>query len=149
LNVAKLWKKTICHTSKYCENKFFGGTMLKKYSALSIIMLAVFALSLSAWATDVSGDWDLTSQTRRGERTQTIHIEQDGEKITVTMPGRGGDEMKGEGTIVENKIEWTISFSTQRGDFEMKYTGTVEGDTMTGQVERGGRGSSEWTAKKK
>jgi hypothetical protein len=134
---------------KIMLNIYYGGTMLKKYSTLSIIFLAILAVSLFAWATDVSGDWDMTSQGRRGERTQTIHIEQDGEKITVTMPGRGGEDITGEGTIVGNKIEWTITRETPRGDFTMKYTGTVEGDTMTGQVDRGERGSSEWTAKKK
>ena len=91
----------------------------------------------------------MTSQSPRGEMTRALHFDQDGEKIKVTMEGFRGDEITGKGTIQDNKIEWTMTMSTQRGDFTMTYKGTVEGDAMSGTVEMGDRGSREWTAKKK
>jgi hypothetical protein len=91
----------------------------------------------------------MTVQSPRGERTHNIHFEQDGEKLTVTMEGRGGEEITGEGTIKENKIEWSITRSTPRGEFTITYTGTVEGDTMSGEAQMGDFGSMEWTAKRK
>jgi hypothetical protein len=112
--------------------------------------LVLAALSSLALAADVSGTWELTVQTPRGdERTSEMTIEQDGEKITVTMEGFQGNEMTGEGTVKDNKIEWTVNISTQRGDFSITYSGTVEGDTMTGEAEMGDFGAMEWSAKKK
>lgn len=78
-----------------------------------------------------------------------MEIEQDGEKITVTMEGFRGNEMEGEGTITDNEIEWTVSISTQRGDFSITYTGTVDGDTMSGTAEMGDFGTMDWAAEKK
>ena len=107
-------------------------------------------IELVSFAADVSGTWEFTMQSPRGEdMTSDITIEQDGEKIKVTMQGFRGDEMEGEGTVKENKIEWIVNISTQRGDFSITYKGTVEGDTMSGTAEMGDFGSMEWTAKKK
>jgi len=104
---------------------------------------------MSAQEVNVTGDWEMTFTTPRGdERTRDIHFEQEGEKLTVTMQGRGG-EVKGEGTVKGNEIEWTITRSTPRREFTMTYTGKIEGDTMSGEVQMGDFGSGEWKAKKK
>ena len=121
--------------------------MSKTKSMFALSLLFFLAVSLSALYVDVSGDWEMTSQGRRGPRTQDIHIEQNGEKITVTMQGRGG-EIKAEGTIKGNEIEWSVTRSMRDREFTMTYKGTVEGDTMKGTMQMGER-SSEWTAKKK
>lgn len=114
------------------------------------LMLCFGGVYLYASVIDVSGTWEMTSQTPRGdERVSEITIAQDGDKITVTMPGFRGEEMTGEGTVTDSKIEWTVNISTQRGDFSITYSGTVEGDTMTGEAELGDFGTMEWTAKKK
>lgn len=115
-----------------------------------IFSAALLLLAGSALAQDVSGEWEITSEGRQGPRTQTIKIEQDGEKITVTMEGRMG-EVTGEGTIKDNKIEWKITRTMRDMEMTITYTGTVDGDTMSGEMEMsmGDRGPSEWTAKKK
>jgi len=115
-----------------------------------IFSAALLLLAGSVLAQDVSGEWEFSSEGRQGPQTQTIKIEQDGEKITVTMEGRMG-ETTGEGTIKDNKIEWEITRETPRGEFTMTYTGTVDGDTMTGemQMSMGNMAAREWTAKKK
>ncbi len=123
--------------------------MKKMSSLLSVLALVLMPLLLTAQDVNVTGDWEMTTQSPRGERTQTIHIEQDGEKITVTMQGRGGEEITAEGTVKGNKIEWSMTRSTPRGDFTITYTGTVEGDTMSGEAQMGDFGTMEWTAKKK
>lgn len=123
--------------------------MFKTKSILALSLMFFLALSLSALYADVTGDWEMTMQGRRGERTQDMHFEQKGEKITVTWSGRRGNEMIAEGTIKGNEIEWSVTRETPRGDFTMTYKGTVKGDTMTGTMQMGEMGSSEWTAKKK
>jgi hypothetical protein len=124
--------------------------MTKTKSIIALCALALFVVSLNAQGVNVTGDWEITSEGRRGPRTTNIHIEQDGEKITVTMPGMGGEgEVKAEGTIKGNDIEWKITRSGRMGEITITYKGKVEGDTMKGEVQMGDFGSREWTAKKK
>lgn len=122
--------------------------MSKFFSGFVFLILALFIVSLSAQDVNVSGDWELTMETPRGEVTQEVHFEQDGKNLTVTMTGPRG-EAEGEGTINGNEIEWSIIRSTDRGEFTMTFTGTVEGNEMSGEVQLGDFGSREWTAKKK
>ena len=124
--------------------------MKKMHSVLAIFALLLIPVLLTAQDANVAGDWEMTSQSPRGgERTSALHFDQDGQNIKVTMEGFRGNEMTGEGTIQGNKIEWTVTMNTQRGDFTISYKGTVDGDAMSGTVEMGGRGEMEWTAKKK
>jgi hypothetical protein len=122
--------------------------MSKNYSIFSFCILLLLVISLSAQEVDVTGDWEMTITTPRGERTPNIHFKQEGEKLTVTIQGRRG-EVTAEGTVKGNEIEWTITRSTPRGEFTMTYTGKIEGDTMSGEVQLGDFGSGEWKAKKK
>lgn len=123
--------------------------MSKIHSVFTFIALALLAFSLSAQEVDVTGDWELTMETRRGEMTRDINFVQEGENLTVTMEGRGGGEVTGEGTIKGNDIEWTITRSTPRGEMTMTYTGKVDGDTMSGEVQLGDFGSATWKAVRK
>ena len=122
--------------------------MKKMYSLFAMFSLLLIPILLIAQEVNVSGDWEMTMEMRGREMTRNLHIDQDGEIITVTMEGRMG-EITGEGTIKGNKIEWSVTRSTQRGDMTMAYSGTVEGDTMSGEVQMGDFGSTKWTAKKK
>lgn len=122
--------------------------MLKPNVFLTCIAILFLGAALHAQEIDVSGDWEFTMTTQRGEMTSNMTIVQDGGKITVTMEGRGGGENTGEGTISGNNIEWTISRSTPRGDMTMTYKGTVAGNTITGELTRGDR-TMEWKATKK
>lgn len=123
--------------------------MKKIYSVVAMFSLLLIPILLTAQDVNVTGDWEMTSQSPRGEMTRALHFDQDEEKIKVTLEGFRGDEITGEGTIQGNKIEWTMTMSTPRGDFTMTYKGTVEGDAMSGTVEIEDRGSRDWTAKKK
>ncbi len=123
--------------------------MHKTLKTLALGILIFWGTSLCAFAVDVSGTWDMTIQSERGDWNTELTIEQDGEKIKVKMPGFQGDQMEAEGTVADNKIEFTFNISTQQGDFSITYKGTVEGDTMSGEAEVGDFGTMKWTAKKK
>jgi hypothetical protein len=118
---------------------------------LGLTLLAVFAVFALAQETNVAGEWDFTMQTPGGERTMVVKFAQEGEKITVTMPGfRGGNEVTGEGTIKGKDIQWSITRTRPDGnEFTVTYKGTVEGTTMNGTAEMGQMGTMEWKATKK
>jgi hypothetical protein len=120
-----------------------------KKASLAVLAIAAI-LTVAAWAADVSGTWEMSSPGRGGEMmTRDITIVQEGEKIKVTMPGfRGGDPITGEGEIKGNDIEWKIVRQGPQGEMIMEYKGTVDGATMKGTFKMMDR-EVEWTAKKK
>ena len=105
----------------------------------------------AVWAetVDVSGDWDITATTRRGEMTWEAHFVQEGECLTVTMKGPRGDEVTGNGTITGNSIEWTITRNTPRGEMTMTWSGEVSGEAMSGDVQFGSFQAARWEGKKR
>ncbi|OGD12603.1 MAG: hypothetical protein A2Y86_09670 [Candidatus Aminicenantes bacterium RBG_13_62_12] len=116
--------------------------------ALIIALSSVAALAQAAQTADVKGDWDMTVVTPRGDRTSSMIIVQDGEKIKVTMTSSRG-ESTGEGTVKEGDIEWSVTRTTPQGDMTMTYKGKVNGDSMAGDVQMGDFGSMTWTAVRK
>jgi hypothetical protein len=98
-------------------------------------------------AANVAGTWDLSMQGRRGTMTQTLKIEQDGDKIKGTIEGpRGSSNF--DGTVKGNEIRFAVKRETQRGEFEMDYSGKVDGDTMKGSAQMR-RFEIDWTAKRR
>jgi len=121
---------------------------MKKAALAALAVMAVLALTV--WAVDVTGTWEMSSPGRGGEMmTRDITIVQEGNKITVTMPGRQGrDPIVSEGKIEGNAIEWKVVRQGPQGEMVMEYKGTVDGDTMKGTFAMMDR-EIEWTAKKK
>ncbi|MFB0518342.1 MAG: hypothetical protein ACETWC_03560 [Acidobacteriota bacterium] len=123
--------------------------MRKIYPILALFIMPLFALLIKADQVDVTGDWELTVKSPRGEMTSDIRFVQEGENLTVTMEDRQGNEITGQGTVTDNEIKWTIIRSTPRGEMTVTYTGKIEGDTMSGEAQMGERGSFEWSATRK
>jgi hypothetical protein len=99
-------------------------------------------------AVDVSGAWSLTIQGRQGPRTMDLNLEQDGEELSGTLTGPQGRETPFTGSIKGAKIKFTVKFQTQRGELEIIYKGTVEGDEMSGKAQLP-QAAIDWSAKKK
>ncbi len=118
----------------------------KSFVLAALLILAPLTFCLAQ--ENVSGEWDFTMTTPRGEMTATAKFVQDGEKLTVTMVSERG-ESAGTGTIKGADLEWTITRDTPRGQFTITYKGKVEGNTMAGEAQMGDFGSAEWKATKK
>ena len=111
---------------------------MKRYfcsSALAIALAMVVIGSGNIVAADkpvkVEGTWEVSIETPNGARTNTLKIQQDGEKIKGTMTGRMG-ETPIEGTVSGNTLKFTLTRETPNGTFTIEYTGTVDGDNITG-----------------
>jgi hypothetical protein len=118
--------------------------------AIGLLVLGTCAgLVLGAAVVDLNGVWELTLQTPQGDRTMDATVTQEKEVIKVAMTGPQGIEMKGEGTIKENDVEWTMVVSAQMGEFVLAFKGKVDGETMSGEVQMGDFGAAPWSAKKK
>jgi hypothetical protein len=125
-----------------------GDIMSKIFSFSGLILIILMAAVLNARDVDVTGDWELIMETPRGEMTRAIRFEQDGETLTVSMEGMRGNKLEGKGTLKGDKIEWAVSRDTPQGEFTISFTGTVEGDTMSGTADMAGRRTIDWTARR-
>ena len=79
--------------------------------------------------------------------TTTFTFEQDGGKLTGTLTSQRGDMEISDGTIEGNKISFKLVMTRGDRTIEMTYSGTVEGDTITGTMQTP-RGERPWTAQR-
>jgi len=123
-----------------------------------ILSVAYFAEPVAAQsASDLVGSWEFTIELpdRGGGggggggfgAPQTLMLSLDGAALQGTL---GNEAASGPLTNVMldgNKITFTAARQTQRGSFELTYTGEVatDGDTMTGTFEVGRGGGAGFT----
>jgi hypothetical protein len=121
-------------------------TRTQFWTAAGLIAL-LSGLSIAAHeAAKVAGTWELSMEGRQGAFTQTMTLEQNGDKIKGAVKGPRA-ETPFEGTVKGNKISFTVKRDTPRGEVTLEYTGTVDGDSMKGTVSTPG-GSRDWTARR-
>ena len=111
-------------------------------------LLAVFAFALLA--ADVSGKWTSTMQGRDGKSMETTFtFKVDGDKLTGTRSGRGGDREIADGRINGDEISFSVTTERNGNTMKQNYKGTVSGDEIKGTVQREGADNSRpWTAKR-
>jgi hypothetical protein len=118
---------------------------------LSTLAGAAVALLLTVPAqaqdADIAGKWESTRETQRGVMTTTFTFEVDGTKLTGTVGSQRGDSDISDGTIEGNRISFKMVLTMGDRTIEMVYSGTVEGDTITGTMQTP-RGEQPWTAKR-
>ena len=118
--------------------------MLKLICAL--ILCASFA-----FASDVSGTWQVTVETSQGSGTPTVVLRQQGEKLTGTFNSQVFGEAKITGTVKGNTIEFGFEGEAGGQTIKVSYTGTIESPTaMKGTaVYAGFDDKATWSAAKK
>jgi cytoskeletal protein CcmA (bactofilin family) len=97
---------------------------------------------------DVTGVWESTVESPQGSLTSTATYKQNGEELTGTHVGQLG-ELQLKGTVKGKAIAYTITVDMGGQQLTITYSGTVDGDTITGTAEFGGMGSGNWTVKRK
>jgi hypothetical protein len=109
--------------------------------------VVAWLMSVSAYAADVAGTWNLTVQMSAGTGTPTLVLVQDGENLTGTYTGRmGTSPIKGK--LSGNAIEFSFTVSGPMGSRDVTYKGTVDGAAMSGTVNLGPMGDGTFTGKK-
>src|SRR5205807_1264164 len=127
--------------------------MEKAFRFMAIFMAALAGLfimvvpAVGAYATNVTGEWNLTVESPNGTGTPTVTFKQDGETLTGTYKGRLG-EAPLKGTVKDNDIKFSLTISPQGQEIQIDYTGTLDGDTMKGKVKFGDLGEGTFTGKK-
>jgi len=121
-------------------------------SRLKTTLLALaFALSLPYPAiaqVDITGDWVVTVESPQGTTSIDATMKQAGEDLTgsITSP-MGSVDFKGK--VIKDALNVRYTLDLQGNSIEITMTGTVAGDSITGNLNFGGMGDVPWTAKKK
>jgi hypothetical protein len=125
-----------------CRNavtiNFFQETKMN-FRKLMLTAVLTLAAVQAAWAADVTGTWLLSVETPAGAGNPTLTLKQAGETVTGDYKGRLG-EAPVSGTIKGNALAISYKVSAQGTDLEVKYTGTVDGNSMSGKVSLGQMG---------
>jgi hypothetical protein len=82
----------------------------------------------------VAGKWQMTNETPRGTMTSTFAFEQDGDVLTGTVEARGTTSPINDGSVEGNVITFSVVRAMGNRTRELTYTGTVDGDTITGRM---------------
>ncbi|MBI3209496.1 MAG: hypothetical protein HYZ37_11430 [Candidatus Solibacter usitatus] len=114
-------------------------------------LLAICAVSISAFAADVSGEWKATAEGPNGSMQRTFSLKAEGSKLT----GETVSSMMGKSTINDGKIDgdnlsFTIVVKFQDNEAKLNYKGKVlSKDEIKFTVDgiQGGQ-TIEWVAKR-
>lgn len=119
------------------------------------LSLAIVWLTAGVQAADkkdpgsATGTWKSTIKTPDGKSFDIIYkLKQEGEKLTGTVTGPGGQETKiEEGKVKDGKVMFQITRERDGNKFTIKYKGELNGEAIKGKVEVGDR-SFDWEAKR-
>ncbi len=113
-------------------------------------LLLIAALSVIAFASDITGNWKATAEGPNGAMERTFIFKVDGNKVT----GETTSSLLGKSTITDGKVDgdtvtFTITGNIQGTEMKLNYKGTIKGDEIVFQSSAGGGGQTiEWHAKK-
>jgi hypothetical protein len=93
----------------------------------------------------IDGTWNLTMDTPMGERASTLVLKAAGGALEGTQSAEGQTANIFEGTVSGNTVGWKVSI-TQPMPLTLDFSGTVDGDAMTGTVQLGMFGSAPFRA---
>jgi len=104
---------------------------------------------------DPTGTWTWSVTGQGGNSfSQTLKLKLDGDKLTGTVLGRGGQETAiEEAKLTGNEVSFQVTRERNGNKITSKYKGTVSGDAIKGKIETPGRDGGEartrdWEAKK-
>jgi hypothetical protein len=107
---------------------------------------------------DPSGTWTWSVPARNGgpDRTNTLTLKAEGDKLTgkLAVPGRDGQRREStvdDGKVNGNEISFAIHREFNGNTFTAKYSGTVEADTIHGRMEferNGETRTRDWEARR-
>jgi hypothetical protein len=86
------------------------------------------------------GTWNLTMQTPMGERRSTLTLSTAGGALTGKQEAEGNTTDIAEGSVNGNELSWKVSI-TNPMPLTLTFSGTVNGNSLTGTADTGMFGS--------
>ncbi len=136
--------------------------MIKRFYPIMFICLFAAPLVLAqdsdsnnSQPANIGGAWQISWQGRDGSEQGTIQVQQDGSQLSGTFQdSRGSSQLTG--SVAGNNVSFSVQVQGRR-TITLAFTGTVDGDKMSGTLQPqggggggrgghgGGKGSRSWT----
>src|SRR5207253_8606861 len=98
-------------------------------------------------AAAVAGQWELRLEFGRGSANHSVVLEQEGAKLAGTHHAEFySSDLSG--TVTANTVRFRSAFRVEGQGLSYAFTGTVDGDKMSGVVNLGEYGETKWTAQR-
>lgn len=95
----------------------------------AVIGIILTSLSVNA---EVSGTYDISSESPMGVMESVLIINKDGTGSLDSMMGKIEFD---EANISGNQFDFSVTAETPMGDMDMSYTGVVDGNAVSGEIE--------------
>src|SRR5688572_28338721 len=118
-----------------------------KATLLSLITALALTVAVVAQGPDVLGTWGVNFHTPQGTLPATLVLTKAADKITGTMTSQQG-EVPVEVTLKDKSISIGMTIQSNNGPLAIVMSGAVDGESMAGDVDFGGRGNGTWDAKR-
>lgn len=90
---------------------------------------------------NVDGTWNVTTNTPMGAQKGTLTLAADGDKLTGNMSGAQGSlDIQG-GAVSGNDVSWKLDITSPM-PMTLEFSGTVDGDAISGNVKLGAFGNA-------
>jgi hypothetical protein len=90
------------------------------------------------------GNWSLVVVTPLGERRGTLSLKTEGTTLTGSQSADGNSVEIFDGSVTGDAISWKVSI-TDPMPMTLEFTGTIDGDEVTGSVILGDFGTSSFS----
>jgi hypothetical protein len=121
-------------------------------AALAVAFVGLVGVARAEDKPNPTGTWKWTVRFGDREREMSLKLKAEGEKLTGSMPGRDGQELKIEdGAFKNGEVAFKVTREFNGQKFVIKYKGKVSGDTIKGKTEFDRDGetmSRDWEAKR-
>ncbi len=109
----------------------------------------MLVLAINALAGQADGVWQTSYTTTEGQtRLATLTLKTEGQKLTGTLVGPSGNVPITSGKILGDLISFTVLRTAEYDQVLIKFTGRIDGDTMTLAMQLGDRKPIAMTAKR-
>lgn len=116
---------------------------------LTAALLLVMAVPTYAQTPDISGKWEVTIVSQQGTMPPSaLDLKKEGDKfVGVFNTPQGIADVQA--TVKDKTVTFLLPpVQTQQGPVNVSMEGTVEGETMKGFIDVGGRTTLDWSAKR-
>ncbi len=102
----------------------------------------------AAAQTDITGTWVVAVESPQGQSSIEASFKQTGEKLTGQVESPMG-KIEFSGTMIKRDLLVSYSVPVQGSALEVKMTGVLDGEQLSGTIDFGGMAQAPWTAKRK
>jgi hypothetical protein len=89
----------------------------------------------------IDGTYSLELNSPMGTRTATLMMKNEGNSLSGTFTDEQGENPLKDGSVTDQEFSFTVEITTPMGPIGLNFTGSVSGDSISGQVQTGQFGS--------